>query len=121
MVENQPGFVKTGEYPFLKPLTRSQMAKDLGVHESTISRATAGKFIQLASRDVVPFDVFFKPALKIQKMIEDILAMENPDAPLSDERIASLLAKKGVVVARRTVNKYRDRSKLLSSRMRKSA
>lgn len=121
LVEHQGGFVKTGEYRFLQPLTRSQMAKDLGVHESTVSRATAGKFIQIATKDVVAFDVFFKPALRVQKMIEELLEHENPDSPLSDERIAQILAQRGVTVARRTVNKYRDRSKQLSSRLRRSA
>lgn len=121
LVERQAGFVKTGDYKFLSSLTRSQMARDLGVHESTISRATNGKFLQIATGEVVSFDVLFKPALRVQKLIEEILAHENPDNPLSDERIAQMLASKGVKVARRTVNKYRDRSKQLSSRHRRSA
>ena len=121
LVEKQAGFVKTGDYKFLTSLTRSQMAKDLGVHESTISRATNGKFLQISTGEVVNFDVLFKPALRIQKMIEEILAHENPDSPLSDESIAQLLAAKGIKVARRTVNKYRDRKKLLSSRHRRTA
>lgn len=120
LIEHQGGFVKTGEYKFLVPLTRSQVAKDLGVHESTISRATSGKFIQIVNGDVVNFEVFFKPALRVQKMIEEILETENPDSPMSDERIAQMLEAKGVKVARRTVNKYRDRTKLLSSRLRKT-
>jgi RNA polymerase sigma-54 factor len=120
LVENQGGFVRTGEYRFLEALTRSQVAKELGVHESTVSRATAGKFVQIVNGDVVSFEVFFKPALRVQKMIEEILESENPNNPLSDERIAQMLADKGVNVARRTVNKYRDRNKLLSSRLRRS-
>lgn len=120
LVERQSGFVKTGEYRFLLPLTRSQVAAELGVHESTISRATNGKFVQIVNGDVVSFDIFFKPALRVQKMIEEILASENPGNPLSDERIAQILADRGVHVARRTVNKYRDRNKLLSSRLRRS-
>jgi RNA polymerase sigma-54 factor len=79
------------------------------------------KFVQIANGEIVPFEVFFKPALRVQKMIEEILATENPRDPLSDERIAEILAERGVVVARRTVNKYRDRTKLLSSRKRRSA
>lgn len=120
LVEHQGGFVRTGEYRFLKPLTRSQVAKALNVHESTVSRATAGKFVQIVNGDTVSFEVFFKPALRIQRMIEEILESENPSSPLSDERIAQMLEEKGVSVARRTVNKYRDRTKLLSSRLRKS-
>lgn len=121
LVQHQSGFVSTGQYQFLKSLTRTQMAKDLGLHESTVSRATNGKFVQISNGEVVSFDVFFKPALRIQKMIEDILATENPNSPLSDEQIAGILKKKGVEVARRTVNKYRDRTKLLSSRKRRMA
>lgn len=121
LVQNQNGFVATGQYEFLLSLTRTKMANDLGMHESTVSRATQGKFVQIANGEVIPFDVFFKPALRIQKMIEEILQTENPTSPLSDEAIAALLKKKGVEVARRTVNKYRDRTKLLSSRKRRTA
>lgn len=121
LIEHQSGFVSTGQYQFLRPLTRTQMARDLDIHESTVSRATNGKFVQISNGECVPFDVFFKPALRIQKMIEDILATENPNSPLSDEQIAAILKKKGVEVARRTVNKYRDRTKLLSSRKRRTA
>ena len=121
LLKEQSGFMNTGSYQFLKPLTRSQMAADLGIHESTVSRATAGKFVQLPGGSVLSFDIFFKPALRVQKMIEEILASENPDDPLSDDRIAELLANRGVHIARRTVNKYRDRTKLLSSRKRKTA
>ncbi len=121
MIEHQLGFVTTGEYAFLKALTRRQMAADLGLHESTISRATAGKHLQLANGEVVSFEVFFKPALRIQQMISEILQGESPESPLSDEAIAALLAARGVHVARRTVNKYRDKTKLLSSRRRRSA
>lgn len=121
LVAEQSGFVSTGRYQFLKPLTRSKMAKELEMHESTVSRATMGKFVQIANGETVSFEVFFKPALRVQKMIEEILETENPKSPLSDEQIAELLKAKGVFVARRTVNKYRDKTKLLSSRKRRSA
>lgn len=121
LVEKQGGFISTGDYQFLKPLTRSKLANDLDVHESTISRATNGKFCQLPNGEVIAFEVFFKPALRVQKMIEEILSFENPSNPLSDERIREMLAEKGVEVARRTVNKYRSRNKQLSSRQRRSA
>lgn len=121
LLERQSGFIETGEYRFLTSMTRTQLARALDLHESTISRATMGKFVQIANGEVVPFEAFFKPALRVQKMIEEILAHENPNAPLSDERIAQMLAERGVVVARRTVNKYRDRTKLLSSRRRRTA
>lgn len=121
LIEFQPGFIATGQYQFLRPLTRSKIAQDVGLHESTVSRATSDKFVQIANGEVVSFDVFFKPALRVQKMIEDILATENPNDPFTDERIAEMLAERGVEVARRTVNKYRDRTRLLSSRRRRSA
>lgn len=121
LVQHQGSFVTTGSYEFLQSLTRSQMAHDLGVHESTISRATQAKFVQIANGEVVSFDIFFKPALRVQKMIEEILQHENPNHPMSDETISHMLAKRGVHVARRTVNKYRDRTKLLSSRKRRTA
>jgi RNA polymerase sigma-54 factor len=121
LVDRQAGFISTGRYQFLQPLTRAQMAGALGLHESTVSRATMEKFVQISNGEVVAFEVFFKPALRVQKMIEEILATENPHDPLSDERIAEILAERGVAVARRTVNKYRDRTKLLSSRKRRSA
>lgn len=121
LIESQAGFVSTGDTKFLRQLTRSKMAKDLNLHESTVSRATAGKFVQLANGEVVSFELFFKPALRVQQLITEILATENPDSPYSDERIAALLAERGVKIARRTVNKYRDKSRMLSSRRRKSA
>ncbi|MFQ3587262.1 MAG: RNA polymerase factor sigma-54 [Fimbriimonadaceae bacterium] len=121
LVRHQETFVATGNYQYLQPLTRSQVAKDLGLHESSVSRATMGKFVQIGNGEVVAFDVFFKAALRVQKMIEEILSTENPASPLSDEQIARILAQRGVVVARRTVNKYRDRTKLLSSRSRRTA
>lgn len=121
LVERQMGFVSTGQYEFLASLTRTTLAKEIGLHESTISRATMGKFVQIATGDIVPFEVFFKPALRVQKMIEEILERENPGSPLSDEQIAKMLEAKGVFVARRTVNKYRDRTRMLNSRVRRSA
>ncbi len=121
LAQEQTGFLTTGSYRFLRSLTRSKMAKDLGLHESTVSRATAGKHIQMPSGEVVSFEVFFKPALKVQKMIEEILASENPSNPLSDEAIALKLAELDIKVARRTVHKYRDLARLSSSRRRRAA
>ena len=121
LVAHQTSFVATGSYQFLLPLTRSQMARDISLHESTVSRATMGKFVRIGMGEVVAFEVFFKPALRVQKMIEEILEQENPSRPLSDEAIAKILAERGVIVARRTVNKYRDKTRLLSSRSRRTA
>lgn len=121
LTEHQAGFMKTGDFRFLQPLTRADLAKAIGIHESTVSRATNGKFIQIATGEVIAFDVFFTPALRVQHMIEEILRYEHPDRPLSDKDIAEKLAAKGIKIARRTVNKYRDRRKLLSSHRRRIA
>ncbi|MBI5707503.1 MAG: RNA polymerase factor sigma-54 [Armatimonadetes bacterium] len=121
LIRKQESFVSTGRYEFLKPLTRVKLAEELGLHESTISRATQGKYVRLANGETVPFDVFFKPSLRIQRMIEEILETENPRSPLSDEQIMRMLSQKGVTVARRTVNKYRGRSRMLNSRVRRTA
>lgn len=121
LLRHQAGFILTGEYMHLAPLTRAKLAEELDLHESTISRATSDKFVEIANGEIISFDVFFKPALRVQRMIEEILTMEDPDRPLSDERIAQILAEKGIQVARRTVSKYRDRHKLPSSRRRRSA
>ena len=118
LLKAQGGFVSTGDVRFLRPLTRASLADDLGLHESTLSRATADKFVRLATGEIVPFAVFFTPALRVQRMIDEILSLENPANPLSDERIRSILAEKGVAIARRTVAKYRARSRTLSSRGR---
>lgn len=121
LVELQGGFLSTGDPKFLTDMTRTKLAQDLGLHESTVSRATQDKYVQLPSGELVNFDTFFDASLRIKSLIAEILQYENPKNPLSDERISQLLAEKGVHVARRTVNKYRDSSKMLSSRRRKSA
>lgn len=121
LIQHQSGFVVTGEYRHLKPLTRGKVAQALGLHESTVSRSTTDKFVQIPTGEVVSFDVFFRPAMRVQKMIEEILSVEEPGEALSDERIAQILEQRGIQVARRTVNKYRNRHKLLSSRLRRTA
>ena len=121
LIEQQGAFLTTGDYSFLRSLTRVKLADHVGVHESTISRATNGKFVQITTGEIISFDVFFNSSLRVQKMIEEILQTENPGNPLSDETISHLLAERGVHIARRTVSKYRDRTKNLSSRKRRVA
>lgn len=121
LLRAQTGFVTTGDVKFLRSLTRAALADEIGVHESTLSRATANKFVRIGTGETVPFAVFFTPSLRIQRMIDEILALENPASPLSDERIRKILAERGVEVARRTVAKYRTRGKTLSSRDRRDA
>ncbi len=119
VLETQMGFVETGSVKYLRPLTRCTIAEKLNLHESTVSRSLAGKFVQLPSGDVVSFDIFFENALPIMAAIEDIIRSENSDKPLSDQRIVTLLAAQGIVVARRTVNKYREKLRIGSSLLRR--
>ncbi len=100
----------------LRPLTRAMVAAELGVHESTVSRATAQKYVMLPSGEVVPLAHFFTPSLSAKDVIKDMI--EHESEPLTDEQIAELLAHKGIVVARRTVAKYREQLGILPSILR---
>ena len=119
VVEYQQGYLETGAKSFLRPLTRTRLAKALALHESTVSRATAGKFLQLPSQEVVSFDFFFDTSTSVKDLISDLIANENPRDPLSDQQIAEILRERGQDVARRTVVKYREAMKILSSRQRR--
>lgn len=100
------------------PLTQSQLASFLRVHESTVSRAIADKFLQLPSGRVVPISYFFDRALSHRALVASVVASENPATPFSDQQIADLLRRQGVIIARRTVLKYREEMNILSSRHR---
>jgi RNA polymerase sigma-54 factor len=100
----------------LRPLTRAMVAAELGVHESTVSRATASKYIMLPSGEVVPLSNFFTPSLSAKDVIKDMI--EHEAEPLTDEQIAAELGKKGIEVARRTVAKYREQLGILPSILR---
>ncbi len=119
IIECQQGFLETGSRAYVRPLTRTRVAEMLKMHESTVSRATANKYVQLPNQEVVPFDLFFNSSLSIKTAIEDIIAHEDPSRPLSDQQIADVLRERGVEVARRTVVKYRESQKLLSSNRRR--
>jgi RNA polymerase sigma-54 factor len=119
IIDQQQGFLETGQRTYLRALTRTKIAEELNIHESTVSRATARKFVQLPNQEVVPFDLFFNPSLSVKTAIEEIIATEDPSTPLSDRRIVELLHERGIEVARRTVVKYRDSQKLLSSNRRR--
>ncbi|MDH7600696.1 MAG: RNA polymerase factor sigma-54 [Armatimonadota bacterium] len=119
IVEYQQGYIETGSRAFLRPLTRTKLAKVLGMHESTVSRATAGKYVQLPSEEVVPFDFFFDGSASVKDMIIELIKSEDPSNPLSDQQIADILRERGYNVARRTVVKYREAEKILSSRQRR--
>lgn len=117
IVAAQEGFFSAGA-EFMVPLTLRQVAEQVGVHESTVSRVTTGKYMQ-TPRGVFEFKSFFASGVastggsvavassSVQAMIQRMVKAENPSKPLSDEQIVKLLKGEGVEVARRTVAKYR--------------
>ncbi|MGB9588972.1 MAG: RNA polymerase sigma-54 factor, partial [Armatimonadota bacterium] len=115
----QHGFLDTGSKLYLRPLTRATIAEILNLHESTVSRAIANKYVQLPNEEVVPFDFFFQSSPSISDMIAQLIASEDKSHPLSDQEIANILTERGYPIARRTVVKYREAQKILSSRQRR--
>ena len=102
----------------LVPLTRAEVGAHIGMHESTVSRATAEKFVMLPTGEVVPFGHFFTASLGVKDQIRKMIEAEGT-RPLSDQEIADQLAAEGVAIARRTVAKYRDELQLLPARLRR--
>jgi len=119
IIDCQQGFLETGSRAYLRGLTRTRVAEMLGIHESTVSRATAKKYVQLPNQEVVPFEIFFNPSLAVKMAIEEIISGEDPAHPLSDQEIAEMLRERGMEIARRTVVKYRESQKILSSTRRR--
>ena len=117
IVAHQRPFLEKGS-DYLQPLTLNDVAQRTGLHESTISRAIRGKYIQ------TPFGMFpirglFKKGMKqaeggatavhaIQKKIEQLILNEQPEKPLSDNQLVTLLRNDGISISRRTVTKYRE-------------
>ena len=128
ILERQGDFFEHGPSR-LKPLTMTDVAKEMGVHETTVGRAAANKWM-LTPHGLKEFRWFFTSGVAtsdggtvaqegVQEMIADILARENPAAPLADEAITAELRKRGVQIARRTVAKYRDALNIPSSARRR--
>lgn len=115
IVEAQTEFLQNGVRS-LKPLTRAAVAYHLGMHESTVSRATASKYVMLPSRKVIPFSDFFTASLSVMDVIKELIAIET--SPLTDQEIADELARRAIVIARRTVAKYREQLGILPSSLR---
>ncbi len=115
IIETQRAFLEGG-VRHLRPLTRAAVAERLGLHESTVSRATAGKFVMLPVGKVIPFSDFFTASLSVKDVIKEII--ENEERPLTDQEIAERLAERGITVARRTVAKYREQLGILPSSLR---
>lgn len=104
VVDRQRAFLRSGPVAHL-PLTRTEVAQQLGLHESTVSRATAGKTVRLPDGSVVPFAAFFGGASSAQAVLRELVAAEA--TPLSDSQLSGELRSRGFDVARRTVAKYR--------------
>jgi RNA polymerase sigma-54 factor len=128
IVERQRDYFEKG-IQFLKPLTLREVAEVIGMHESTVSRVTNEKFVQ-TPRGVLPLKFFFSSGLSttdgddvsargIKDQIKKLVDGENAHDPLTDQAIVDILKLTGVVIARRTVAKYRDQLGVLSARMRK--
>lgn len=113
----------------LKPLTMTQVADVVGVHETTVSRAIANKYVQ-TPHGVFDFKYFFTPGYQadsgaavsntsVKEMIADLINMEDASAPLSDQILVAKLLEKGITIARRTVAKYREELGILPSNLRR--
>ena len=128
LLQRQFDFFEYGS-AHLKPLTMQMLADDLGVHETTVSRATANKYVETPF-GVFAFKYFFTKGLRgisggrisnsvVRQRIKRIVEDEDRRNPLSDQQIAALLAKEQVNVARRTVTKYRESLGILSASLRR--
>jgi RNA polymerase sigma-54 factor len=103
----------------LKPLTRALVAQQVGVHESTVSRATANKFVMLPNQKVIPYSDFFRPSLSTKDVIKEIIEkQESEGKSITDREICDRLLEQGIRIARRTVAKYRSELGILPSTMR---
>lgn len=127
LVRQQSGFLEFGKRA-LRPLTLREVAEEIGMHESTVSRAVARKYVH-TPRGTLSLKEFFASGVgtdgggeasstAIQQMIRSLIDAENPRKPLSDARLADLLKAAGVPVARRTVAKYREALHIASSHER---
>lgn len=128
IVQFQNDFFAKGER-FLKPLTLKQIAETVGVHESTVSRAINGKYMQ-CPRGVFELKYFFTGGIlnedgsgvssnSIKSMIKEFVDAEDDKKPLSDSKISEMLHENGIDISRRTVAKYRDDIGILPSSKRR--
>jgi len=128
IVEHQKDFLEEGEKA-MKPLVLRDVAEEVGMHESTISRVTTQKYMHTPN-GIFEFKYFFSShvstdsggecsATAIKALLKEIIEQEDPSKPLSDHALSAMLKKKGINVARRTVAKYREALSILSSNERK--
>jgi RNA polymerase sigma-54 factor len=128
IVSYQKAFFDYGEIA-LKPLVLSKLAEELGLHESTVSRASSNKYMA-TPRGIFEFRHFFPRELAtetggrcssaaVRALIKEMIEQEDPNNPLSDVTLAKLLTQEGMLVARRTVAKYRNLLKLPPAQLRR--
>lgn len=128
LIELQKGFLDKGQRHLL-PLNLKDVAEKVEVHESTVSRAIANKYVQ-TPQGLYPLKFFFPSGINnkagkrissqvIKNVIEDIIQAENPKEPFSDQMLCDRLHEKGFKIARRTVSKYREELGILSAAQRK--
>ena len=129
IVERQRHFFDHGEVA-MRPLVLREIADELGLHESTISRVTTNKYM-LTPRGIFELKYFFGShvatdtggacsSTAIRALIRQLVSGEETKKPLSDSKIADILGQQGIVVARRTIAKYRDALKIPPANLRKS-
>ncbi len=119
LIEMQRDYLDRGPSG-LVALTRKDVGDKIKLHESTVSRATDGKFVLLPNGKTVPFDDFFNESLQVKEAIQHLVEDEDPHHPYSDEQLTVLLKQRGMDVARRTVAKYREEINILPSRLRRN-
>jgi RNA polymerase sigma-54 factor len=113
----------------LKPLTMTQVADVVGVHETTVSRAIANKYVR-TPHGVFEFKYFFTPGYQsedgasvsntsVKELIADLINVEDRSSPLSDQDLVAKLRERGITIARRTVAKYREELGILPSNLRR--
>ncbi len=124
IVRQQREFLDEG-IDFLRPMVLRDVAEDIGMHESTVSRVVSNKYIH-TPRGLFPLKFFFHSgidrdygedisSLTVKKKIRQLVENEDPRHPLSDNELMRILQREGIQIARRTVAKYRDELKLPSS------
>jgi RNA polymerase sigma-54 factor len=129
IVERQGNFFEHGEIG-MRPLVLREIADELELHESTVSRSTTQKFM-LTPRGIYEFKHFFGSGLAtesggtcsstaIRELIKQLVSAEDQHKPLTDSRMSEILAQQGIVVARRTIAKYREALRILPVNLRKS-
>jgi len=130
IIKKQPEFLKYG-FTHLKPMTMKEIADEIDMHESTVSRATRNKIIRTPVGLFEMSKMFsaklrrsgsmeYASSAQVKLLLKQLIEQENPRRPLSDQKLADIMkVKKGVTISRRTVAKYRDELNILSSTKRK--